>query len=227
MSQWLVARRFVPRMVQLAMPIRADAAALNFAIVDHPASRARSVCVVNIAKRVLANFFTIAPCPQLRAERLPVPPRKNSFDKVENAHGYGSNLISPLMPDIGRQVQRAINPTTAHCALTRQRGDLDFNAVFAVNQPTFYHRCNRRVLTKRGPKNGPAWFKVRSVGQHVGDADRTALAKLDPASASASEMISSAKRHCCVTSSGTSPVARSTPTQPETYTNPPATTARQ
>ena len=55
----------------------------------------------------------------------------------------------------------------------------------------------------------------------------TTSAKDAPASASARPMMARASAHCASTPSGMAPVAWSVPVVPETWTQPPATTARQ
>src|SRR6202051_3883602 len=84
----LFGRRDVDGVMQPAMPGWRDAGGLGVAVIDHPApleaerriDLAPLGAEIAIALLVLADQFAEPPCPQLGAEGLTIPPRKE-FEK--------------------------------------------------------------------------------------------------------------------------------------------------
>src|SRR6266436_10341274 len=86
----LFGRREVDGVVHPAVPRRRNAAGLGIAVVDHPApleaerriDLAATGAVIAVALFVLAHQFAEPPGPQLRAERLAIPPCEKLEQKL-------------------------------------------------------------------------------------------------------------------------------------------------
>jgi hypothetical protein len=74
MAQWSIAWRVIPRMVQPSMPIGTDPACFALTVKDHPTALVIGGMVIHISLIVATNTQAFAPCEQLGAYRLTVPP---------------------------------------------------------------------------------------------------------------------------------------------------------
>src|SRR6185436_20892406 len=91
---FLVGRRHVDGVMHPAVPGRADLRSLGIAAVDHPApleaerriDLAALGAVIDVAEFVLADALAIERGPQLRAERLAVPPSEKAQEEGLHFH---------------------------------------------------------------------------------------------------------------------------------------------
>src|SRR6056297_4143942 len=121
--QRLFRRHLVERVMQPAMPIRAHAARLGFAVEDHPPLLAIARDIEAIALIVLAHLHALAPSVELSVERLPVPPCDRPQKGVENAHEdlrYDAPDMAQSAPKVQCRLQAAAGADRMARARTRK-----------------------------------------------------------------------------------------------------------
>src|SRR5262245_2452216 len=144
-------RRYVDRVMQPAVPARRHARGLGVAVIDHPApleakrlvDLAAARAVVVVAVFVLADEFAIEPRPQLRAERLTVPPGEEAQQQGFHGGSRGRSLRSAASCHLAATVSRS-----AHWRRLRTP------AVLASHRAALAHAPGGAAVHRTGP--GPA-----------------------------------------------------------------------
>src|SRR5262247_1234414 len=141
-------RRYVDRVMQPAVPTRRHARSLGIAVIDHPApleakrlvDLAAARAVVVVAVFVLADELAIEPRPQLRAERLTVPPGEEAQQQGFHGRSRGRSLRSAASCHLVATMSRS-----AHWRRLRAP------AVSANHINGLGSRCSRTGRRRRAP----------------------------------------------------------------------------
>src|SRR5690606_35776277 len=96
--------RFVPGVVQPAVPVGRHAACFHLALEDHPAALAVGGLVIGVALVVLAHLPALAGGEKLGADGLAVPPGQQALEEIHRAN---LRSVGAGMADCAAKVQWA------------------------------------------------------------------------------------------------------------------------